>query len=75
MKNSKLQYYLITGDTTIRFMVLVKADKNKEAGALPDEKLLPEIRQLFEAEDFGPALTPELREANERLRSQVDVKR
>ncbi len=30
-----------------------------------------EIRQVFEAEDFGPAMTPELREAEERLRSQV----
>jgi hypothetical protein len=137
----------------MRFMVMVKADKNTEAGALPDEKLLTEmgkyneelakagvllageglqpsskgarvkfsgekrtvidgpfpetkdlvagfwifqvkskaeaiewvkrcpnptgteseieIRQVFEAEDFGPALTPELREAEERLRAQV----
>jgi hypothetical protein len=30
-----------------------------------------EIRQVFEASDFGPALTPELREAEERLRAQV----
>ena len=30
-----------------------------------------EIRQVFEAEDFGDALTPELREQEERLRSQV----
>jgi hypothetical protein len=30
-----------------------------------------EIRQVFEAEDFGPVLTPELREAEERLRAQV----
>ena len=29
-----------------------------------------EIRQVFEAEDFGPALTPELREAEELLRQQ-----
>jgi hypothetical protein len=29
-----------------------------------------EIRQVFEPEDFGPALTPELREAEERLRKQ-----
>src|SRR4026209_10148 len=132
----------------MRFMVMVKADKTTEAGALPDEKLLTamgkyneelvkagvmqageglqpsskgarvkfsgdkrtvingpfteakdlvagfwifrvkskdeaiewvkrcpnptgaegeiEIRQIFEAEDFGPALTPELREAGER---------
>jgi hypothetical protein len=138
-------------------MVLVKADKNTEAGALPDEKLLTEmgkfneelakagvllageglhpsskgarvhfsgakrtvidgpfaetkelvagywlwkvkskeeaiewvkrcpnptgaeaeieIRQVFEAEDFGPALTPELREQEARLRAQTDAKR
>ncbi len=30
-----------------------------------------EIRQVFEAEDFGPAFTPELREQEERLRAQV----
>jgi hypothetical protein len=30
-----------------------------------------EIRQLFEAEDFGPEFTPELREAEERLRQQI----
>jgi len=31
-----------------------------------------EIRQIFEAEDFGEAFTPELREQEERLRKQVD---
>jgi len=30
-----------------------------------------EIRQVFEAEDFGPALTPELRDAEERRRANV----
>ena len=146
-----------TGETSLRFMVLVKADKNTEAGALPDEKLLTEmgkfneelakagvllageglhpsskgarvhfsgakrtvidgpfaetkelvagywlwkvkskeeaiewvkrcpnptgaeaeieIRQVFEAEDFGPAFTPELREQEARLRAQTDAKR
>ena len=138
----------------MRFMVLVKADKNSEAGVLPNEKLLTEmgkyneelvkagvllageglhasakgarvrfaggkrtvidgpftetkeliagfwlwqvkskeeaiewlkrapfddteveIRQVFETEDFGPALTPELREQEERLRKQVSEKR
>ena len=142
----------------MRFMVLVKADKNTEAGVLPDERLLTEmgkyneelakagvllaaeglhpsskgarvkfsggkwtvtdgpfaetkeliagfwlwqvkskkeaiewvqrcpnpmpgseaeieIRQVFEAEDFGPALTPELREAEGRLRAQVGAKK
>lgn len=30
-----------------------------------------EIRQVFEAEDFGPEFTPELREQEERLRAQI----
>jgi hypothetical protein len=34
-----------------------------------------EIRQVFEAEDFGPALTPELREQEERVRVQAAQKR
>jgi hypothetical protein len=138
----------------MRFMVLVKADKNSEAGVLPDEKLLAEmgkyneelanagvmlageglhpsskgarvrfsgqkrtvidgpfaetkellagfwmfqvkskeeaiewvkrapnpfpgteaeieIRQVFEAADFGDAFTPELRKAEERVASQA----
>jgi hypothetical protein len=137
----------------MRFMVLVKADKNSEAGVLPDEKILAamgkyneelvkagvmlageglhasskgarvrfngdqrtvtdgpfteskeliagfwlwqvrskeeaiewlkrapfdktevEIRQVFEPADFGAALTPELREAEERLRAKVSAK-
>jgi hypothetical protein len=33
-----------------------------------------EIRQIFEAEDFGAALTPELREQEERLREQIAAK-
>jgi hypothetical protein len=31
-----------------------------------------EIRQVFEADDFGPALTPELRAQEERLRAEVE---
>ncbi|HKB82141.1 MAG TPA: YciI family protein, partial [Burkholderiales bacterium] len=34
-----------------------------------------EIRQLFEAEDFGAEFTPELREQEERIRAQVAAKR
>ena len=138
----------------MRFMILVKANKDSEAGVLPDEKLLTEmgkyneelakagvllageglrpsskgarvkfsgtkrtvtdgpftetkelvagfwliqvksqeeaiewvkrvpfdrgeieIRQVSEPEDFGPALTPELREAEERLRAKVATKK
>ena len=136
----------------MRFMILVKANKDSEAGVLPDEKILTEmgqfneelvkagvmlaaeglqpsskgarvkfsgekrtvidgpfaetkelvagfwlwqvkskdeaiewlkrapfdggteveIRQVFEAEDFGAEFTPELREQEERLRAQVE---
>jgi hypothetical protein len=141
----------------MRFMIIVKADKNTEAGVLPDEKLLAamgkyneelvkagimlageglhpssrgarvkfsgskrtvtdgpftetkeliagfwlwnvkskeeaiewvkrcpnptgeeseiEIRQVFEADDFGEAFTPELREQEERLRTQIAAKK
>ena len=138
----------------MRFMILVKANKNSEAGVLPDEKLLTamgkyneelakagvllaaeglqasskgarvrfsgskrtaidgpfaetkeliagfwlwqvkskeeaiewlkrapfedgfevEIRQVFEADDFGPALTPEVREREERLRREASAR-
>jgi hypothetical protein len=33
-----------------------------------------EIRQLFEAEDFGAELTPELKEQEQRLRAQTAAK-
>lgn len=32
-----------------------------------------EIRQIFESEDFGEALTPEIREQEERLREQTGL--
>ena len=97
----------------MRFMVLVKANKESEAGVLPDQKILAamgkyndelvkagvmlageglhssskgarvkfdggteiEIRQVFEPEDFGAALTPELREQEERQRRQMAAKK
>jgi hypothetical protein len=33
-----------------------------------------ELRQVFEAEDFGANFTPELREQEERLRAQMEAK-
>ena len=41
----------------------------------PFDQTEVEIRQVFEADDFGPALTPELREQEERLRAQGTAKR
>jgi hypothetical protein len=34
-----------------------------------------EIRQVFEAEDFGAEFTPELREQEERMRAQIAAKK
>jgi len=45
----------------MKFMILVKADKNTEAGALP----------VHEAADFGDASTPELREQEARVSAQM----
>jgi hypothetical protein len=42
---------------------------------VPFEEGEVEIRQVHEADDFGPALTPELRQAEERLRAQTSKKR
>jgi hypothetical protein len=38
---------------------------------MPDTEAEIEIRQVFEAEDFGTEFTPELREQEERQRAQV----
>jgi hypothetical protein len=34
-----------------------------------------EIRPVFEAEDFGPNLTPEIKERDQRLRTQIAAKK
>lgn len=36
----------------------------------PDGEMI-ELRRVYEMEDFGPMMTPELREQEERLRAQV----
>jgi hypothetical protein len=41
----------------------------------PFEDTEIEIRQVFEAEDFGDEFTPELRDQEERLRAQVAAKK
>lgn len=43
----------------------------KRCPSSPDEEFEIEIRQVLEADDFGAELTPELREQEECLRSQV----
>jgi hypothetical protein len=39
---------------------------------IPDEEAELEIRQVFEAEDFGTEFTPELLEQEERLRAEIE---
>jgi len=39
---------------------------------MPGEESVLEIRPVFEAEDFGQELTPELRAQEERLRAQIE---
>jgi hypothetical protein len=39
-----------------------------------DSEMQIEIRQVFEADDFGEAMTPELRKADERMRAQTTGK-
>src|SRR5260221_8309288 len=63
----------------MRFMVLVKADKNSEAGVLPDEKLLVEMgkfnEQLVKAGAMlaGEGLHPSSKGA--RIKISTDGKR
>jgi hypothetical protein len=42
---------------------------------MPNEESEIEIRQLFEAEDFGAEFTPELREQEERVRAEASKNR
>ena len=39
---------------------------------MPGEEAEIEIRQVFEADDFGPEFTPELRTQEERLRTDIE---
>jgi len=41
---------------------------------VPNDEPEVEIRQIFEAEDFGAEFTPELREQEDRLRAQMAEK-
>jgi hypothetical protein len=41
----------------------------------PESECEVEIRPVFEAEDFGAELTPEMKERGQRLRAQIDAKK
>ena len=57
---------------------LIQAKSKEEAVAWMrrapfEEGVVLEIRQVFDAEDFGAEFTPELREQEERMRAQVEA--
>jgi len=60
-------YWLIQVKSREEAIEWVKRCPNPHAGESEIE-----IRQVFEAEDFGEELTPELREQEERIRAQAD---
>lgn len=65
-----------TGPNLVGGFWLIQAQSQAEAVAWMrrapfDEGTVLEIRQVFDADDFGPALTLELRAQEERLRAQA----
>jgi hypothetical protein len=50
-------------------------DRVKRCPNPHDEETDVEIRQIFEAEDFGAEFTPELREQEQRIREQIEGKK
>jgi glutathione S-transferase len=71
--------FAATGDVVCGFWMIEVGSRDeaiqwmKRAPFDPGSEI--EIRQIFSAEDFGEALTPELREQEERLRKQAGSKK
>ncbi len=42
---------------------------------MPGEEAELELRPIFEADDFGPEFTPELREQEDRLRAEMEKRK
>jgi len=66
---------LIAGFTMIQVKSNEEAIEWVKSWPAIDAEAEIEIRQVFEAEDFGPALTPEIRKQEERLRKRTAGKR
>jgi hypothetical protein len=66
---------LIAGFTMIQVKSKEEAIEWVKRRPAIDAEAEIEIRQVFEAEDFGPALTPEIRKQEERLRKRTAGKR
>ena len=57
------------------WQVRSKEEAIEWAKRIPFQEGEVEIRQVFEVEDFGDALTPEVREQEDRLRAKLAHKR
>jgi len=66
--------FAVTNDLVAGFWLIEVASKDEAIAWMKrapfDDGAEIEIRQVFAAEDFGAALTPELREQEDRLRRQ-----
>ena len=61
----------------MRVLVPIKATAESEAGVMRSPNPMPgsseiEIRPIFEYEDFGEQMTPELREQEEQMREELE---
>jgi hypothetical protein len=67
--------FAVTGDLVCGFWLIETKSLDEAIGWMKrapfDGGAEIEIRQVFSADDFGEALTPELREQEERLRAQA----
>ena len=66
---------LIAGFTMIQVKSKEEAIEWVKRWPVEDAPVELEIRQLFEIEDFGPALTPEIRDQVDHLREQTSSKK
>lgn len=67
-------YWIWQVDSLDEAIEWVKRMPNAHDVGIPDDtESTIEIRQIFEMDDFGAEFTPELREAEERMRAQVEA--
>ncbi len=66
---------LIAGFTMIQVTSKQEAIDWVKRWPVEDGDVELEIRQVFEADDFGPSLTPELREKEDRMREEAGKRR
>jgi hypothetical protein len=64
-------FWLIQAKSKEEAIEWIKRAPNPSPGEEPEI----EIRQVFEAEDFGEEFTPELREQEERIRARIEKKK